>query len=339
LDIYGKGSYAFDVNEMLATKMESQPHDEKPFDLLNPPYRYYDYEFERYWDFYLSYGRMGYDPQTPADVWTNEYRQHFGTEAGPIVETAVHTASKILPRIVASCYNYSFFPTTRGWAEKQRLGDLAVYAKAQGSDVQQFANFDEEAQLLTGGGETAKILPSMNSIWFRKVADSLNRLIVAAQQTMGARNNKEFNATLVDLQILSNLALYHSRRIPAAVYYCLYRRTQDPAALDSAIVHERYAIEAWRQIVAAAGDVYAANLKFGLAHTEFEGVQFELTGHWKDELVLLEKDLAGLEEKELERVRVTPPLKPAPFYKPATEASHAAQFVVSHGPVLTRTGR
>ena len=35
---------------------------------------------------------------------------------------------------------------TRGWAEKQRLGDLPAYAKAEGSDIQQFASFDEEAQ-------------------------------------------------------------------------------------------------------------------------------------------------------------------------------------------------
>ena len=35
----------FDVNEPLATKMASQPQDAKPFDLLNPRYRYYDYEF------------------------------------------------------------------------------------------------------------------------------------------------------------------------------------------------------------------------------------------------------------------------------------------------------
>jgi hypothetical protein len=38
---------AYEVNEPLATKMEAQPHDAKPFDIkLN--YRYYNYEFERY---------------------------------------------------------------------------------------------------------------------------------------------------------------------------------------------------------------------------------------------------------------------------------------------------
>ncbi|MBK5271677.1 MAG: hypothetical protein JJE22_11760, partial [Bacteroidia bacterium] len=317
-DIYNNGSYGFEVNEMLATKMESQPHDEKPFDLLNPPYQYYDYEFERYWDFYLSYGRMGYNPQTPADVWTNKYEQHFGEKAGPIIEKAVHTASTILPRIVVACNNYTFFPTTRGWAEKQRFGDLEFYAKAQSSDIQQFASFDEEAQQLIEGGETAKILPSITSVWFRKTSDSINRLVAAAQNAIGTKSNKEFNSTIVDLKILSNLALYHSRRIPAAIYYRMYLHTKNPSALDSAIFHERNAIVAWRQIVNAAGDVYANDLKFGLDQVMYEGINVELTGHWKDELVMLEKDLTNL-EKQLEAGKTTQPLKPTASYKPATD--------------------
>ena len=46
----------YEVNEPLATKMEAQPHDTTIFDLLNPQYRYYDYEFERYWHFFQVFG-------------------------------------------------------------------------------------------------------------------------------------------------------------------------------------------------------------------------------------------------------------------------------------------
>ena len=136
----------FEVNEPLATKMEAQPHDMRPFDLLKPQYRYYDYEFERYWHFFQAYGRMGYEPGTPAEVWQREFERRFGTEAAPYVEKGLHQASWVLPRIVASCYPYSYFPMTRGWAEKQRLGDLPTYAKAEGSDTEQFVSFDEERE-------------------------------------------------------------------------------------------------------------------------------------------------------------------------------------------------
>ena len=74
----------FEVNEPLATKMEAQPHDMKPFDLFKPSYRYYDYEFERYWHFFQAFGRMGYNPATPAEVWQREFERRFGKEAAPL---------------------------------------------------------------------------------------------------------------------------------------------------------------------------------------------------------------------------------------------------------------
>ena len=100
--------------------------------------------------------RIGYNPETSPDLWQKEFEKRFGKKAGPLIEEALHQASWILPRIITSCYPYSGFPTTRGWAEKQRLGDLPSYARAAGSDLRQFANFDEEAQILIRGWRDCK---------------------------------------------------------------------------------------------------------------------------------------------------------------------------------------
>ncbi|MCK5206893.1 MAG: hypothetical protein KAQ79_02700, partial [Cyclobacteriaceae bacterium] len=122
----------YEVNEPLATKMLAQPHDAKPFELLNPQYRYYEYDFERYWHFFQVFGRVGYNPETSPELWQKEFETRFGKKAGHIIEKALHKASWILPRIVASVYPYHGFPMTRGWAEKQRLGNLNAYAKNSG---------------------------------------------------------------------------------------------------------------------------------------------------------------------------------------------------------------
>ena len=103
---------------------------------------------------------------------------------------------------------------------------------------------------------------------------------------------------MTDLRILSNLALYHSRRIPAAVSYRIFQRTHDISALDEAIKYEKNAIEAWKQIVNAAGDVYTSDLKMGVDEAEYMGIDHRLSGHWKDELSYLE---TGLENLILER--------------------------------------
>jgi len=315
----------YEVNEPLATKMEAQPHDAKPFDLLKPNYRYYDYEFERYWHFFQVFGRVGYNPKTSGDAWQNEFRHRFGSKAAPLVEKAIHQASWILPRIVASCYPYSGFPTTRGWAEKQRLGDLPSYAKNAGSDLRQFANFDEEAKLLVEGGEIAKLLPSMNSRWFEQTSEELTELIIQAEKAIGNKPNKEFNSTITDLKILAELALYHSRRIPAAVSYNLFERTNDVSMLDDAITYERRAIEAWRQLVSAAGDVYADDLMMGVRNAD-------LCGHWKDELLALEKGLKSLAQKRAE-FKTEGTATKAPHYQKTANANNDQLFKITHQPV------
>ena len=315
-------SSAYEVYEPLATKMESQAHDAVPFELLKPEYKYFNYDFERYWNFFQMFGLIGYDPQTPSDIWDMEFKKRFGEKAGPLVESALNEASWVLPRIVASCYPYSFFPTTSAWPEKQRLGDLPLYAKAEGSDLQQFASFDEEARVLLGELEIAKTRPSTTSRWLEELSKDIMKKVAEAEKTIGIKSNKEFNSTVVDLKMLSNLALYHSRRVPAAVSYCLFLRTQDVSALDEAIANEQKAIDAWQQLVDAAGDYYPDLILIG---------KNPLSGHWKDELVSLNK---GLEKLKEQRANFKPngTVKTSPKYVTATDAGNSKYFTVSHTP-------
>jgi hypothetical protein len=315
----------FEVNEPLCTKMEAQPHDAQPFDLLTPAHRYYDYEFERYWHFFQVFGRLGYNPNTPSEVWQREFERRFGKDAEPFVEKGLHQASWVLPRIVASCYPYSAFPMTRGWAEKQRLGDLPAYAKAEGSDIQQFASFDEEAQMLLEQGETAKIRPAANSRWFEKVAAETSAAVAEAEKCVGSHRNREFDSTVTDLKILAQLALFHSRRIPAAVNYRLFERTKNSQALADAVMQERSAVEAWRLLVAAAGDYYSDDLMMGVRGAD-------LCGHWKDELAALEKGLAALERQQRE-AKPNAATRPAPRFRPSASANEGTAPEIIHQPV------
>ncbi len=324
----------FEINEPLATKMEAQAHDLDPFDLLNPSYVYYDYEFERYWHFFQVFGRLAYNPSTASELWSREFEKRFGKEAGPILEEAIHKASWILPTIVAACSPYAKFPTTRGWAEKQRFGSLPMYAKAEGSDIQQFASFDTEARILIEGGETASRLPSSTSLWFFRTHQELEILISKAGEAGPGSENKEFISTLTDLSILSNLALYHSRRIPAAVSYCIYKRTGDPFALEDAIAYESKAIEAWADIVEAAGDVYAPDLMMGVRSADYNGINNRLSGHWRDELGYLNEELAEL-KMERKALPDKEEARNSPVYREASPVKYKDLFQIEHQPVRT----
>lgn len=281
----------WDVQEPLATKMEAQRPDMPVFDLLAPRYRYYDYEFERYWHFFQVWGRVGYNPATEPAVWQREFQRRFGAGAAPHLEAGLHRASQVLPMIVAAVYPYKAFPTTRGWAERQSLGpNLADYANNEGTDTEQFENFIDAAKRILADGTTTKRTPAATSRWFDETAGAILASVQAAEAAAGSKRSLELDATVTDLKILAQLAKFHARRSLAAVHYNLFKRGLRLAELVAATYGEKDAVAAWRELVAIAGDRYAPDLAMGARN-------FSLCGHWRDELKKLEVGLKELEDQ------------------------------------------
>ena len=280
----------FDIYEPLATKMDGQAQDVKPFDLLAPQYRYYDYEFQRYWYFFKLFGRLTYNPQTSARVWHHEFASRLGVAPAPYIERALSRASEILPEINAYCLPDELYSTTRGWTERQRQGDLAEYVTATPSDTAQFESLKDAADDVLAGRRSAKMSPEKTSAWFAQNAREVRRQIALAEQNAGQHPNKEFASTIVDLKILADLAEYHSRRVLAGLSFALFQKTHDLNMLDDAIQRESEAINAWAMIVKDAGDVYNFDLIMGLP-------QYDMSGHWKDELVKLKDGLDALKKQ------------------------------------------
>lgn len=105
-----------------------------------------------------------------------------------------------------------------------------------------------------------------------------------------------YASTIVDLQILSDLAAYYSHRSAAGMSYALFEKTHDLNALGDAIQKERNATDAWAGIVRDAGDAYNFDLMMCLP-------QADLRGHWRDELLKLEDGLAT-PKKQREQYRL-----------------------------------
>ncbi len=285
----------FEVSEPLAWKMAR--HLGEGYDLLKPEYRYYDWEYERYWHLYQVFGRMGYNRDTPAEVWRKEFEKRFGSEAAPFVERSVHVASRILPRIVA--YNLQDISADVSWAEKQRWQDLPVYTDAQPSDIQQFLGIKEAAKYRLEGTDSPKIWPQQTSAWFAKVSNDVLESVKQAEERIGNLSNKEFVSTMIDLKILAHLAGYHSHRIHAGLNYALFEFTQDLNALDEAIMYENRAIDFWKKIVQLTEGVYRDNLIMGWGgdYDDVSSRPYNMTGNWKDELIKSENELKGLQDR------------------------------------------
>ena len=87
--------------------------------------------------------------------------------------------------------------------------------------------------------------------------------------------------------MLAALARYHSWRQLGGVNYNLYKQAGDLAAFDEAIADERKAVQAWHELVEAAGDFYIDNMWFGPTGRGFPH-------HWKDEMKTLDVEFENL---------------------------------------------
>ena len=113
--------------------------------------------------------------------------------------------------------------------------------------------------------------------------------------------------------------------------YRIYEYTGNISALDDAISHERDAVDAWQKIDEAAGDVYTDNLRFGVCEAD-------LCGHWKDELVSLEKGLTNLVQKRQKLSGQTDSSKGVTYQINPTRINYDTILQVSHVPVTSLRG-
>jgi hypothetical protein len=198
----------------------------------------------------------------------------------------------------------------------QRQDELPKFAAAEGSDIQQFMNPPDAAKSILERTDTAMRRPDETSRWFSQTADGILAEVAQARRAAESRESTELRSTVTDLQILAGLARYYSWRLRAAVYYNLYRESGDLASFDHAITHEQHAIEAWRGIVEAAGNVYSDSLAFGVHRVGF-------SRHWKEELQLLERDFERL-TAERKKISPRPGVRPVTIPVRATDAQPAA---------------
>ncbi len=250
---------------------------------ISPEREYYRWEFQRYWLYYLLYGRLGYDPGTPEDVWLDEFSGRFGEKAAPEVLAAFQSASEVIPFLAS--YRLSN-PNMYIWPEKQMGGLLDFYLEVKPADEARFASFLEYTGMRLRGIRSAKMLPEEASHRLNRMADDTERALARADRVVQPGDNKEYSANRIDLTVLALLARYHARKILTAANLALFYATGDEAELRSAKSHAAAGLELWERLVRLTDGVYYPEMDFGPQDV----------GHWKDNLVFVRHDVARLNE-------------------------------------------
>lgn len=280
--------------------------------IVNPEYRVGRWEQERYWFFYLSFGRMGYDPAgTSPEVWRREFRHRFGADAAPHVEQACIAASSILPTITTA-----LLPGASEWSwwpEMDTGGDLQEYSHIQTSDPGRYSAIRawkrtpnwrwEDWDVRPGYVEQVRDQRRDDRVDYvdlctdlEQAADAVSENLNKASQAQPA-DGPEWRMTQVDLKLLRYLALYHRHKMAAAGSLAIYEEMGNKTMLLFAALHLANAVEEWRNIITTTEDVYGPNLVFGItSDSPRSKLGHHHSGHWRDRLPGLESDANRIRE-------------------------------------------
>jgi hypothetical protein len=279
-------SMGFEIDAPMAQKgFGNSPGDYGIFEqnqyLSHEDRKFWRWEFERYWLFYLLWGRLSYDPGTSSEVWMSALQERFGNAAQDVID-AYASASKVLTEIIAArAADYS--QTT--WPEINPGELIAGYKDDLPSDTAFVASPSEAAHNVVHKISSAKQRPRDTAQLLDGIAAQIDSAVARASSKLG-EENKEWRGTQPDFQVLSLLARYHARKQEAAYSLSWFYETGSLAALDHTEADLVKALDIWKRLVSLTDGLYPRQMVYG--PSEF--------GHWKDKLPYVYHDVAWVRE-------------------------------------------
>jgi hypothetical protein len=245
--------------------------------------RFWKWDFERYWLFYLLWGRLTYDPATSDTVWQNELRRRFGAAAPDVLE-AYRQSSRVLNEIVAV---HLADPNMYIWPEINPGGLIDSYKEILPSDWRYIASIPEAAANLRTGSASAKQTAFDTAVLLEDMARHTDEAVQRASRALGA-GNREWNGSWPDFTVLASLARYHAHKQRAALYLEWFDSTADAQSLAAAKRELVEGLAVWTGLATFTDGLYSPAFANGP----------DDVGHWKDKLPYVRHDLALVRERE-----------------------------------------
>ena len=265
----------------------------------DPKMRHGRYEDERYWLFWRLFGRIGYDLHEDNEAWLRPMKQKFGAAADYLI-ASLSVASRIVPFIVAS--HMPVHPQLHYWAELSTGAALfaehnhnqafkyagVTYQSTEPSDAGVFYPIDVYVRDSAERQEDGRYTPYQRMAWLVNMSCNTH-LYLEQARAAGLPDTPEGRGLELDLMMLCNLALYHCRKIAAAIEFSRYERTGNKQHISLSYGYMLEAREFWNTL-ATLGKAYHKNLVFMVGGGKYR------TGTWGDYLPEIDADIEKLKE-------------------------------------------
>ncbi len=238
------------------------------------------YTTERYWSWYLLWGRLAYDPDTPDSVFTHIFQERYGKSPGKRIYQVTTLGSRIIPLIYQ---HHCLGPDHRNFAPEFETGNrvgkyrngpqnLDSFAKATVLDRQADLNCSDFVSAFLADSVNGRRTPLQAADQLDALADSIETHVPGLR---ASRNQTEWQLWKNDLRALANLARYYAEKDRAVVAVQFYDKTADVSQLPVAERHLRRAIQFWKQLVTVTQKQYKPifdPLRTGKAFTWSQGL-------------------------------------------------------------------
>lgn len=338
----------FEINAPLSLKggMENLA-SEKPWGIhIHPDMMNYQFEDDRYWAYYLVFGRYGYNSETDYSVILREYKYRFHEAAGSML-AAYESASKVMPLITT--VHFPVHPSLHYWPElysgaalfsennyETYFGKLD-YSHSLPSDEELFYSIAEFTEDSIAGSIKPKYSPLLYRDWLHELSLKIRENIEdLSKQNTSIKNisvqdisikdmslpdaSKEIFSTVVDFTMLADIADFHAWKIGAAYFLELFFKTEDIANLKKSYEMMITACGFWEKVSENGNKYYNHDLQFNA------GTGTKRSKNWQDRLEKeVQKDVKQLEKLLSEHQVEYSPIMESKIYTSLT-ASRTISF-------------
>lgn len=200
-------------------------------------------EISKHWYNFMLWGRLGYNPNLPEEVFKNQLQLRYAEAAVDSLYVAWKTASKIIPqttRFTWKDWDGNWYPEGCKSGSFINVKGFMVGQTMDGSCILNIADYcDKELSKET----ITEITPF-------DVADNLENYAnrsLSLIADINPNDNKELELILNDITAFAHLGNYYSEKIRGATQLALFMNTSNSENQEQAVAHLEKALVHWKK--------------------------------------------------------------------------------------------
>jgi hypothetical protein len=258
------------------------------------------YAFERQWLFYKLWGRLLYNPETPDDIFRQEFIQRYGNEAGILLEACALAGST--PLRLASSFDcgWDFTLYSEGFMALNTSTRREEYITIDRQINQppldtSYVSIRDYVKTISSGGSFAndRITPL---ILAKLLEEDCNKALALIKNINTSGNNSLFQE-VADVKVWANLGLHFAEKLKGGLALQTFRINGGDENKLAAVRHLENALKYWDVVIGITRPLYN---DMPLVHySEQDGKSWKENDHLRFHWEKLRPDVA----KDIEDVK------------------------------------